>query len=1214
MTISSGGGNNSNINTTTSNSTGNTYIKGDESTNNSIRIIDDNGTPVFQKRENGVWNDSDLRVSGDSLHIGRDLSISAAGHHMVVSSKSGSGKFLLIPAPFSDSGTNEPEMPILNVKETRIITQSDDTNEVIGTSFGYIVIPSESQIISRLYYQTGSIPASADIVLRAYFGTDNTGVMYLQKVIPVSEWITNTEIQIDIPGFLNYIDGVSIYGELTSTESFSIKTNLAQDQPWRAADRWVMTHERISYAPAWSEKTWNKDEWCINNGKIYVCNQTGSQTGSFVANNIKWDLLSDLIAKVLNYKGAISVADFNALTEGAIGDQYKLSDSGTLVGSVAVNANDTVIIKTNFTSLITENDYDHFAESSDIVLQTGRSGGQQISGGIESGENLVLKSTEDIIKGKIIADDDLEPSQTNTKSLGSLLKVFLNIFSRKIESDDALELSAGGTDKNITLTATGIGTIIPASDIAPSTTNSRSLGSLLKVFKEIFTRKITSDDTLTIMSASNKAINITSGSAGAINISSEGTGAINIGTDAHAKPVTIGNNTNTTAVNIISGLGNVNITGTGNVGINTSDLDGTPAVGKVTIKGTTNDGTSNIIVCRDSDETNVFTVDTDGVVSTPKIAPLSNSTTGFQITKADKNTVIVNIDTTNTKTTFNLDAIDNAEVKVSSSGSSNMKFINVGTSGITLQGTDQSGNQTHNLRSYGANYFRNAVGIGKEATAKLDVQGTTTDGSTNIINLFDSAGVSVFKVDTDGKIGIGPNSPLDALDINPGTAETWQRIYGTTNAGIRFIGDENSDWNMYKSGGGSFRIAQTPDGGTTLINRLELDTASYSALRSPDGIGFIAVYNTETSSKNTIRPSTNNTYDLGTSSYKWKDGYFVGSVITPMISSFADGSSGILITKADKTTPIMTFNTTLGHIGIGGAANTVSTLFVNNPDHTRAAYFETDQSAGASAGATGSAHFTSNNGTGDFNNYGIRIATTTQGAGNAYGIMIDTDTGASTGSKYGIYVAGATSNNYFAGNVGVGIATPNASAILDLTSTTKGFVCPRMTIAQRDAISSPTTGLEVYVTDGSSGKYAYNGTGWDKISNLAYLKASNVVSVNPAANTLLNFSSGVISNGIKTNHNNGSYTLYPGVYELMGVQLLNENDAGISYQFYNYTTSSYIGEKGNAADVVGSAGTGSPAFAILVCTVDTQIGLRCSNDSATVTSTEGNWLKIKQIS
>lgn len=170
------------------------------------------------------------------------------------------------------------------------------------------------------------------------------------------------------------------------------------------------------------------------------------------------------------------------------------------------------------------------------------------------------------------------------------------------------------------------------------------------------------------------------------------------------------------------------------------------------------------------------------------------------------------------------------------------------------------------------------------------------------------------------------------------------------------------------------------------------------------------------------------------------------------------------------------------------------------------------------------------------------------------------------------------------------------------------------TEVQRRDILSPNEGDEFYQTDASSGKYIYNGSRWDKISNLAYLKASNIVSVNPASDTILNFSSGVISNCIKTNMGGGRYELYAGNYILEGVQLLNQNDAGISYQFYNYTTSSYIGEKGNAADVAGSAGTGSPAFAMLECTVDTQIGLRCSNDSATTTAAEGNWLKIQQIS
>lgn len=40
--------------------------------------------------------------------------------------------------------------------------------------------------------------------------------------------------------------------------------------------------------------------------------------------------------------------------------------------------------------------------------------------------------------------------------------------------------------------------------------------------------------------------------------------------------------------------------------------------------------------------------------------------------------------------------------------------------------------------------------------------------------------------------------------------------------------------------------------------------------------------------------------------------------------------------------------------------------------------------------------------------------------------------------------------------VGIDTTTPNASTLLDLTSTTKGTLLPRMTSAQRAAIATPT--------------------------------------------------------------------------------------------------------------------------------------------------------------
>ncbi|RTQ51569.1 tail fiber domain-containing protein [Hymenobacter gummosus] len=63
--------------------------------------------------------------------------------------------------------------------------------------------------------------------------------------------------------------------------------------------------------------------------------------------------------------------------------------------------------------------------------------------------------------------------------------------------------------------------------------------------------------------------------------------------------------------------------------------------------------------------------------------------------------------------------------------------------------------------------------------------------------------------------------------------------------------------------------------------------------------------------------------------------------------------------------------------------------------------------------------------------------------------------------------------------VGIGTTAPAASALLDLSSTTKGFLAPRMTAAERTAISSPARGLLVYQTDGLQlGFWYYTGTSW----------------------------------------------------------------------------------------------------------------------------------------
>ena len=79
------------------------------------------------------------------------------------------------------------------------------------------------------------------------------------------------------------------------------------------------------------------------------------------------------------------------------------------------------------------------------------------------------------------------------------------------------------------------------------------------------------------------------------------------------------------------------------------------------------------------------------------------------------------------------------------------------------------------------------------------------------------------------------------------------------------------------------------------------------------------------------------------------------------------------------------------------------------------------------------------------------------------------------------------------GEVGIGTAAPNASALLDLTSTNKGLLAPRVALTAKSGnttpIASPATGLIVYNTASAStggdavtpGYYYYNGTFWTRM-------------------------------------------------------------------------------------------------------------------------------------
>lgn len=67
------------------------------------------------------------------------------------------------------------------------------------------------------------------------------------------------------------------------------------------------------------------------------------------------------------------------------------------------------------------------------------------------------------------------------------------------------------------------------------------------------------------------------------------------------------------------------------------------------------------------------------------------------------------------------------------------------------------------------------------------------------------------------------------------------------------------------------------------------------------------------------------------------------------------------------------------------------------------------------------------------------------------------------------------------GSAGIGTNSPNAAALLEMVSTSKGLLIPRMTKNQRDDIATPPEGLIIYQTNSTAGFYYYTGSSWNPL-------------------------------------------------------------------------------------------------------------------------------------
>jgi len=179
------------------------------------------------------------------------------------------------------------------------------------------------------------------------------------------------------------------------------------------------------------------------------------------------------------------------------------------------------------------------------------------------------------------------------------------------------------------------------------------------------------------------------------------------------------------------------------------------------------------------------------------------------------------------------------------------------------------------------------------------------------------------------------------------------------------------------------------------------------------------------------------------------------------------------------------------------------------------------------------------------------------------------------------------------GQVGVGTSTPDAAAALDVSSTTQGFLPPRMTAAQRNSISNPPAGLMLWCYDcGANGELnVFNGTAFTAIDGSSaaaavyYLTQLGLDIDGEAASDLSGYSVSLSSDGTivaigaYANDGNGSnaghvrvYQNVSGTWTQLGLDIDGEaasDESGKSVSFSSDGTIVAIGapyNDGNGSD------------------------------------------------
>ena len=377
---------------------------------------------------------------------------------------------------------------------------------------------------------------------------------------------------------------------------------------------------------------------------------------------------------------------------------------------------------------------------------------------------------------------------------------------------------------------------------------------------------------------------------------------------------------------------------------------------------------------------------------------------------------------------------------------------------------------------------------GTTASSSLTLQSTSGVGTSDsiLLKVGNNGATTAMTVNTSGNVGIGTSSPGRLLTVGDGTGGKYAEVKGGnsgTSSGASLLVTLASTLS-YAYGNKSSILGGAYDNTLLVYNGINSDTVFYTNNTEQmriDSSGNVGIGTASPGYKLDVQFNQNSgngirAYNLATgASASAFVQYSTGTANSYVLANLLDnsavpyfqtaGGSAVTTSYTDFTTQVwrstggsteyMRINSS-GNVGIGTASPSYL-LHLNQAGNTQAWISATN--AGTNSAGVG------------FENQGQRN----------WQIWADRTNDALQFGNNSRAAVNMVINS--SGNVGIGTSSPNASAILDAQSTTKGVRFPNMTTTQKNAISSPAAGLVVFDTTLSK-LCVYSGSAWQTITSI----------------------------------------------------------------------------------------------------------------------------------